>query len=301
MFPVTDNSETIIACLQQAAREAQVEIRLERGLQKIKKEGKGFKILLSNEEMVIADTLLIATGSAPKIYPLLEELGHSIVPLVPSLFTFNVPDSPLLDLAGVSMSDVQVRLPDIGMMQQGPLLITHWGFSGPAVLKLSAWAARELHALDYQTKMEINWIPRLSEEEVRLTLSQAKQSGPAKLVMSDALFELPKQLWKKLTQLSGINLDLRWAMLSNKQLSSLIHHLRAGSFSIQGKTIYKQEFVTCGGVALNEVNFKTLESRLCPHLFFAGEILNIDGITGGFNFQNAWTTGWIAGSSMGLI
>ncbi|WP_075883321.1 NAD(P)/FAD-dependent oxidoreductase [Candidatus Protochlamydia sp. W-9] len=300
MFPVTDQSETIIACLQQAAREARIDIRLERAVQRIIKEEKEFILHLSNEEILICDKLLMATGSAPKLYPLLEELGHTIIPLVPSLFTFNVPDSPLLDLAGVSLPFAQVRLVDEGIMQQGPLLLTHWGFSGPAVLKLSAWAARELHTLNYKTKMEINWLPNLSEEEIRQTFSKMKRSNPAKLVMSESLFELPKQLWKRLAQLSSIDADLRWAMLSNKHLSSFITYLRASPFLIQGKTTYKQEFVTCGGVALNEVNFKTLESRRCPHLFFAGEILNIDGITGGFNFQNAWTTGWIAGCSMGM-
>lgn len=301
MFPITDNSETIIACLQQAARQAGVEMRLECGIQHIVKEENEFKLSLTNGEILACDRLLMATGSAPKIYPLLELLGHSIVPLVPSLFTFNIPDSPLTELAGVSVSPVCVNLIDLGLTQTGPLLITHWGVSGPAVLKLSAWAARELHALDYRSRVEINWLPELTEEELRQIIGRMKQTNPAKQVGTESPFELPKQLWKTFVQLAGIEQELRWSMLSNKHVHALLAQIRTSCFQIQGKTTYKQEFVTCGGVNLSEVNFKTMESRRCPGLFFAGEILNIDGITGGFNFQNAWTTSWIAGQSMGML
>ncbi|WP_068469595.1 NAD(P)/FAD-dependent oxidoreductase [Candidatus Protochlamydia phocaeensis] len=300
MFPTTDSSETIIACLQAEARRLGVQIRLECGVQQIDRLEEGFRLTLSNEEELTCDRILIATGSSSKMYPLLEKLGHTIVPLVPSLFTFNLPQSPLTDLAGVSVPLAQVKLTKLGFEQTGPLLITHWGLSGPAVLKLSAWAARELHALDYQTDVVINWLPQLTEEALRQALSQHKQANPAKQIGSEAPVNLPKQLWKRLVQLAGIEQELRWSTLSNKHTQALINQLRASTFHIQGKTTYKQEFVTCGGVALEEVNFKTMESRRCPHLFFAGEVLNIDGITGGFNFQNAWTTSWIAGQSMGI-
>lgn len=302
MFPITDSSETIIQCLLQEAKRMGIEVCLECGIQHIARRSQGgFHIELSNGTSLECDRLLMATGSTSKIYPLLEELGHTVVPLVPSLFTFNIPDSPLLDLAGIAISPVEVTLPQLGFEQTGPLLLTHWGLSGPAVLKLSAWAARELHAADYQTRIVINWVPLLTEEALRQILLNVKGSQAARQVSTEAPVDLPKQLWRRLVHLAGISEELRWAALSHKQLQSLIAKLRSTTLHIQGKTTYKQEFVTCGGVALEEVNFKTMESRCCPGLFLAGEILNIDGITGGFNFQNAWTTGWIAGQSMGIL
>jgi predicted Rossmann fold flavoprotein len=300
MFPVTDNSETIISCLQQEAAKLGVEIRLLCGINKIEQMTEGFTLHLTNGETLIGDRLLIATGSASKVYPLLESLGHTVVPLVPSLFTFNIPSSPLEDLAGISLSNVHLKIPEIRQEQTGPFLITHWGFSGPAVLKLSAWGARELHAIDYQATLLVNWIPSYSEEELKQKLMEIKQEQASRLVASESPLLLPKQLWKRLVQFAEIDPDQRWSTLSKKQLQSLLSQLRVGSFAIRGKTTYKQEFVTCGGINLDEVNFKTMESRICPGLYFAGEILNIDGITGGFNFQNAWTTGWIAGQSMGI-
>lgn len=300
MFPITDSSETIINCLQAEARHVGVNIWLESGVQEIKFQERKFYLTLNNEKQLIADRILFATGSAPQMYPLLKNLGHTIVPLVPSLFTFNIPNSPLIDLAGIAVSPAHLQLPAIGIEQEGPLLITHWGFSGPAVLKLSAWAARELHALDYKTTVVINWLPERSKEDLRQHFLKIKQTYPAKQIGTDSFLPLPKQLWKRLAQLAAIENEQRWANLSNPQLNHLMEQLNASTFQIQGKTTYKQEFVTCGGIKLEEVNFKTMESRRCPHLFFAGEVLNIDGITGGFNFQNAWTTGWIAGQSMGL-
>lgn len=298
MFPITDSSETIIACLYHEAKKMGVDIRLEAGIQEIQKEENQFLLTLSNGETIVGDTLLMATGSAPKVYALLEGLGHTVVPLVPSLFTFNVPDSPLLELAGVSVNPVQVKLPTLDLEQTGPVLITHWGFSGPAVLKLSAWGARELHAVDYRTELELNWIPEHTEEAARHLLCQAKDEYAQRQVGTDPLFDLPKQLWRKIVQQAEVEAEQRWSTVSKKQLNGLLCQLRKSAFQIQGKTTYKQEFVTCGGISLEEVDFKTMQSRRCPGLYFAGEILNIDGITGGFNFQNAWTTGWIAGQSM---
>jgi predicted Rossmann fold flavoprotein len=233
------------------------------------------------------------------MYSLMQQLGHTIIPLVPSLFTFNIPTSPFLDLAGISVNPVSVSLPSLGIEYTGPLLCTHWGLSGPVILKLSAWAARELYNAKYQMPVKLNWVPDFSEEELKQLFSQIKNKYSARLVSGEIPFPLPKQLWKKLLSLADIEEECRWSSFSHKHMHALIQQLRATNLSIHGKTTYKQEFVTCGGVALEEVNFKTMESRCCPGLFFAGEVLNIDGVTGGFNFQNAWTTSWIAGQAMG--
>lgn len=298
MFPATDQSETIINCLLNEAKHVGVELLLEHGIQSIQQDSHRFILELTNGQKLTCDRLLIATGSTPKIYPMIEKLGHTIIPLVPSLFTFNIPDSPFLDLAGVAVSSASVQLPQWNLEQKGPLLLTHWGLSGPAVLKLSAWGARELHSVDYQTQVIINWLPNFSKEELRQRLQECKSQLVTRQVGTEALFSLPKQLWKRFLNLAGIPEDLRWAVLSHKHIQGLMEQLCSSKLNIQGKTTYKQEFVTCGGVALEEVNFKTMESRRCPGLYFAGEVLNIDGVTGGFNFQNAWTTGWIAGHSM---
>ncbi len=300
MFPTTDSSETIIACLQNAARKAKVDVRTETGIDQINKKENGFELSLSDGTVLTCHRLLVASGSTPKMYPLLEKLGHTIVPLVPSLFTFNIPDSPFLELAGISVPQAKVTLPHLSQEQTGPLLITHWGFSGPAVLKLSAWAARELHQLNYKTEVKINWLPSLSVGELQQVLSECKQKQAAKQMGSEPPLPLPKQLWRKILSLADIISEARWSTLSNQQMQTLITLIHGTSCQIDGKTTYKQEFVTCGGISLNEVNFKTMESRRCPGLFFAGEVLDVDGVTGGFNFQNAWTTGWIAGQSMGV-
>lgn len=300
MFPTTDSSETIINCLLQEAKRLHVDIGLEQGIQRILPQSpQGFQLEMTNGNILSCDRLLLATGSTSKIYPLLQEMGHTIVPLVPSLFTFNLPASPFLDLAGISVSPVEVQLPALNFTQTGPLLLTHWGMSGPAVLKLSAWAARALHAIDYQTIVSVNWLPTYKEEELRQLLLVTKQQEAARQVGTESPVALPKQLWKKLVRLAEISEEQRWATLAHKQMQALLKLLRSTELQLQGKTTYKQEFVTCGGVALEEVNFKTMESKRCPGLYFAGEILNIDGVTGGFNFQNAWTTGWIAGMAMG--
>lgn len=298
MFPITDQSETIIRCLEKAAAEAGVKIWTECGVNQIEYIEKGFRLSLTNGSQLDCQRLLFATGSHPKTYELLERLGHRIVPLVPSLFTFNIPTSPLHELTGISCPQVKVYLPQINKEQTGPLLITHWGISGPAVLKLSAWAARELHALDYNIEVVLDWLPQLSEAALRQILAEAKTSLKLKLVQNESPLALPKQLWKKMVELAEVNAEQRWSHLSAKHIQGLVNLIKSMTLKVSGKTTYKQEFVTCGGVDLKEVNFKTMESKICPGLFFAGEVLNIDGVTGGFNFQNAWTTGWIAGSKL---
>lgn len=299
MFPITDSSETIIHCLINEAKRHKVEIRTETGVNDIIPHADGFDLSLHNGSSLACQRLLIASGSNAKTWDLLVKLGHTIVSPIPSLFTFNVPSSPLLELAGISMPKVHLTIKNSPFEQTGPLLITHWGFSGPAVLKLSAWGARWLHEKNYKATLEINWLPNFSKEEVKELLVQFKKQFPSRLVINEGPTEFPRNLWKKFVEAAEITPTLRWAHLSAVQSNALLKILTEHQFDIEGKTTYKEEFVTSGGVALNEVHFKTMQSKLYSRLYFAGETLDIDGVTGGFNFQNAWTTAFIAGNSMG--
>lgn len=296
MFPTTDDSETIIHTLLNEARSLGVEIRLKQHVTSITRHNENFLIELK-EGSSICKNLILATGSNPQGWALAEHLGHTITPPVPSLFTFNIPSSPLKELSGVSVEKVTLSLPGFNSTQTGPLLITHFGFSGPAALKLSAWAARFLHKHQYRCELLVNWLPDLSKEEIYHQLSGLKKSAAQKTLISENPFKLPKNLWKTLLQKYPDQLNKNFADLSLKFFHTLAEDLLQSSYLIEGKTTHKEEFVTCGGIVLKEIHFKTMESKICPHLFFAGEILDIDGVTGGFNFQNAWTTGFIAGSS----
>ncbi|MDE3055754.1 MAG: NAD(P)/FAD-dependent oxidoreductase [Verrucomicrobiota bacterium] len=294
MFPMTDSSETIIDCLMQAASTAGVEIHKKKNPLSIQKKEGQFFIQLGNEELV-ADQLVLATGSSSSGYLFAKSLGHPIVEPVPSLFTLNVPTSPLLDLSGISIPDAILTLKTSNFRQRGPLLLTHWGFSGPAVLKLSAWAARKIHELDYRDTLLINWTASSNAETLYQTLLQQKASSPLQTLPP----LLPHKLLHRLCEALCIDPAIPLAKLPNKTLLQLACKLHADPYAVEEKTTYKQEFVTAGGVDLKSVDFKTMQSRITPGLFFAGEILNIDGVTGGFNFQNAWTTGWLAGTAMG--
>lgn len=298
IFPITDNSETIISCLMAQARAAKVQIRTECSIVSVDRLEDKFILATALGEQIQADDLLVCTGSAPKAQEWLQKLGHTIISPVPSLFTFNVPDSPLLELAGVSVPHILAKIEQTSLAQEGPILLTHWGFSGPAILKLSAWGARILHDLNYRAVLSINWLPMLTQEEILKDMHACKQATPSRLIGNESPFSLPKQLWKKLTAAAGISVELKWIDASKKQLNQLAMELQKSCYQINGKSTYKEEFVTCGGVKLDEVNFKTMESRICPNLYFAGEVLDIDGVTGGFNFQNAWTTSWIAGQAI---
>lgn len=298
MFPISDTSQTIVDCLMSEARLAGVEIRLRQHIEKIEKcTPNSFCISFADGQTIECHFLLLATGSNKDGYEIAKTFGHTIIPPVPSLFTFNIPSFPLEDLAGITVEKVLLRIKDSRLQQEGPLLITHWGFSGPAALKLSAWGARHLHDLNYQTTLLINWLPEFSRQELLDFLLDLKQRNPSQTMMREHQ-SIPKYLWKRLLELAGIDSQKRLADIPNKQLMSLAERLQSDPYTVEGKTTYKQEFVTCGGVSLDEINFKTMESRLCPGLYFAGEILDIDGVTGGFNFQNAWTTGWIAGNAI---
>lgn len=298
MFPVTDSSETIIQCLMQAAEQARVQIKKQSPIESIEKQPGGeFILSFKDGSNFVCNRLLLATGSNKDGYEFARQLGHSIIPPVPSLFTFNIPSFALQELAGISAEEVLLKIDGGQRQQNGPLLITHWGFSGPAALKLSAWEARYLHGLDYKANLLINWVPQYSKQALLTLLLEIKQKSKT-LIVNENPFRFAKQLWKKLLDRAAIDSEKRFADIPNKLLISLAEKLQADKYEINGKTTYKQEFVTCGGVALDEINFKTMESRVCPGLYFAGEILDIDGVTGGFNFQNAWSTGWIAGNSM---
>ena len=296
MFPVSNSSETIINCFMEEVRRLGIEVLQNHPVKSLRKSGESWDIKTSSEEFQ-AKKVLVATGSNPKIWNLMEKLGHTIVPAVPSLFTFNCKDNRIEELAGVA-SYAEVAVVGEKLESEGPLLITHWGFSGPGILKLSAWGARILHDLKYSFKIEVNWLPGKSEEEVFENLVQLKQQLAKQKLIKYSQFELPKRLWQNLVKAAGIEESLIWADLNKKQLISLSKQLVKGIFQINGKSTFKDEFVTAGGVDLKEVNFKTFESKKQSNLFFAGEILNIDAITGGFNFQNAWTGGYLAAKAM---
>jgi len=287
IFPCSDSSQSIIDCLMKEASSLGVEIHLKQRIDSIAKTDTGFTV-----GPFSCHALLLATGSGPDGHAWAKELGHTIQSPVPSLFTFNVPTSPLKELSGISVESAELTLPGSPLKQKGPLLITHFGFSGPAALKLSAWGARYLHEHNYKVPLAINWLPHFSLSQISAQLMEAKKKHPEKTLLTENLFELPKNLWKSL-----VGDDRRLNDFSLKELEILAKRLHEDIYQVEGKTTHKEEFVTCGGVTLKEVNFKTMESKICPGLFFAGEILDIDGVTGGFNFQNAWTTGYIAGHS----
>lgn len=304
MFPVTDNSATVVNCLLTAAKDAGVELRTETPVVAVdpvsetEEKGSGFELELKSGEMLECDRLLLATGSNPRGYKIAKSLGHTIEPAVPSLFTFNIKDARLEDLAGVAVKTARFRLPEAKLEQTGPVLVTHWGVSGPAVLKLSAWGARFLHDCRYSTPLVINWLPEYKIEVLREQMQAVRSQLPRKAIATSCPFPVPRRLWERLLEAKEIDPQKRWSELSNKRINQLIAEITQSRYQITGKGVFKEEFVTCGGVALKEVQFKTMESRCCPGLFFAGEILDIDGVTGGFNFQSAWTTSWLAGQAI---
>ena len=303
MFPITDDSATIANCLLETAKEYGVNLRPNSPVKSLQKLENQFWVELKNGEILKGDRVLIATGSNPMGYRWAKALGHQVQEPVPSLFTFNIKDPRLTDLAGIAVENVRVSLlnPEQKKLEQmGPLLITHWGVSGPAILKLSAWGARLLHDHKYQMPLIINWLPNYNRETLQAILLETKQSQPRKQILTVSPVEIPKRLWQSLVTFIGIDSKMVWADLSKKALNNLLIELLQGEYLIRGKGVFKEEFVTCGGVNLSEINFKTMESKKCPGLFFAGEVLDIDGVTGGFNFQSAWTTGWLAGQAIGI-
>lgn len=300
MFPVTDSSQTIIDCLMREANRYGVEIRMMSEVGSLKSEERQFKIELSDLRHLTSDFVCVACGGYPKSsqFEWLRALGHSISEPVPSLFTFNMPGHPITQLMGVSVPGAQVKIAGAKLEAKGPLLITHWGMSGPVILRLSAWGARELAAGNYRFTAIVNWLPEYNENSLREYIQQLRFDIASQKMGHRNPFNLPQRLWAFLLQQSGIDEEKRWADLPAKEQNKLITHCCAHPFAVQGKTTFKEEFVTAGGIELAGVDANTMQSKLVPGLFFAGEILDVDGITGGFNFQHAWTSGYVAASSM---
>ncbi|MCG2419329.1 NAD(P)/FAD-dependent oxidoreductase [Aequorivita sp. F47161] len=300
MFPVSDSSKTIIDCFLSETKRLGVEVLLSQSVKTIQKETNYFTINTATD-VFSAEKIVVATGSNPKIWQLLESLGHTVVAAVPSLFTFNIKDGRIIDLPGLS-TEASVKVLDkkgkMVLESNGPLLITHWGMSGPAILKLSAWGARILEPLKYNFNIEVNWLNALSEKDVLDSLKELKAFQGKQTIFKYAQFDLPKRLWQSIVKASGIDDRLTWAEATRKNLQNIANQLTAAIFQVNGKSTFKEEFVTAGGVDLKEINFKTFESRICQNLYFAGEVLNIDAITGGFNFQSAWTGGFIVSQNL---
>ncbi len=299
MFPDTNTSETIVQCLLQEAGRAGVKIMKNIQILEIIKGTTEFQLTDASGDVFSCKKLIIATGgnSKEQAYEWLTKLGHTIMKPVPSLFTFNIPDDPVTDLMGISVPQAKVKIKQAKFELEGPLLITHWGFSGPVILKASAIAARILHESNYNFTVSINWLPKYTEEKLRIEFSNQRTEHASKAVFTTP-FELPRRLWEHFLIRSGIDKNTRWADLTKKNITDLINCMLHNEYTVKGKTTFKEEFVTCGGIKLKEINFARMESKIIPDLFFAGEVIDVDGITGGFNFQHAWSTGWIAANSL---
>jgi predicted Rossmann fold flavoprotein len=302
MFPVTNSSQTIIDCLLREVNKYGVEIRMMSDVKSLKlEENEQFMLELSDSRLLTADFICIATGgySKPSQFEWLKQLGHTVAEPVPSLFTFNMPGNAITKLMGVSVPEAHVKITGSNLSSKGPLLITHWGMSGPAILRLSAWGARQLATNNWQFAIVVNWLPEYNENTLREQFQQLRFDIAAQKIGSRNPFNLPQRLWQYLLQECGIDEEKRWADLPVKEQNKLISHCCAQEFKVQGKTTFKEEFVTAGGVQLSEIDVNTMQSKVMPNVFFAGEILDVDGITGGFNFQHAWTSGFIAAVGVG--
>ncbi|HZF64385.1 MAG TPA: NAD(P)/FAD-dependent oxidoreductase [Chitinophagaceae bacterium] len=307
MFPESDSSESVVHCLMQQANMLGIQIRMNAEITHISTEQVGaekrFIATLSGSNSIVANFVCVAAGGYPKssMFNWLRQLGHSAVDPIPSLFTFNLPKHNITKLMGVSVERARVKIAGSKLKEEGPLLITHWGLSGPVVLRLSAWGARELALCNYQFSIHINWLPAFQEQQLKEQFSAFRSHQPHKKLLNLNVFSLPARLWEFLLIESGISEESRISDLPIKAENLLIKHLTDYTANVSGKTTFKEEFVTAGGIALNEVDVNTMMSRKIPMLFFAGEILDVDGITGGFNFQNAWTSGWISGKTIAAL
>jgi predicted Rossmann fold flavoprotein len=296
MFPVTDNSQSIINCLLRETDNLGISIQLHQSIIGIEKENNKFKLTL-RDKTIYADKVIIATGGSPKSegFDWLGKFGHTVESPVPSLFTFNMPGEPIKSLPGVSVDNASVRIPGTKLRTEGPLLITHWGMSGPAILKLSAWGARILKDFNYGFTIQVNWLGSMNEDKAREVLMEESRLHPKKKISNVNPFQLPNRLYIFLLSKIGIKPEMTLEEMGNKNRNRLRNTLLNDEYKVEGKTTFKEEFVTCGGISLQDVSIDTMESKKCSGLYFAGEVLDIDGVTGGFNFQAAWTTGFIAG------
>ena len=301
VFPISDRSETIIDCLLGEAAHLNIETIPRAPVESIQAREAGFELVLRDGRQVTSANLVLASGGERGGYRMAAELGHTVAVPVPSLFTFKIEDARLAGLAGLSVPDAKVRLPEFRLEQRGPVLITHWGLSGPAVLRLSAWGARALAESGYQAELCVNWLADLNNEALPGRLADFKAENGRKAIYGrDPLGLLPLRLWKSLAAAAGIGEEQTWASASRVQIQNLSNEMSFGRYQVLGKGEFKEEFVTCGGISLDEVDFRRMESKKIPGLFLAGEVLDIDGVTGGFNLQSAWTTGWIAGQAAAL-
>lgn len=300
MFPITDDSQTIIDCVWQQMMQNKVQVKYHKSIDRIIKAREQIQLHFNDDTTFLADKVLIACGGFPKHdqYKWLVETGHTIQTPVPSLFTFNMPKHPITELMGVAVPDATVRITGTKISEHGPLLITHWGMSGPAVLRTSAWAARELSERNYEFNIQINWLLDVTEEELKEQLLDIRREQGKQSVGNKNPFNLPKRLWEYQLKNAGINEETKWGELPAAAQNKMINFLIRDAYDVKGKTTFKEEFVTCGGVKLSEIDPQTMESRVMKGLYFAGEILDVDGITGGFNFQHAWSSGFIASQSM---
>jgi predicted Rossmann fold flavoprotein len=302
MFPSTNESQTIINCLLNEADRYAVKVLMQTDIKSIEKKDDKFILATATNKEFIADDLCIACGGFPKanMFQWLTMLGHTIETPVPSLFTFNMPGNKICSLMGLSVPMATVKIMGTKLVEQGPLLITHWGMSGPAILKLSAWGARTLADASYQFTIMVNWLSNYTEQSLRESWHDLRNELAAQKMANKNPFGLPNRLWNHLLGLSEIKEEMRWADLPSKEQNKLIKNITSGEFVVAGKTTFKEEFVTCGGIKLNEIDPNTMQSKKIPHLYFVGEIMDIDGVTGGFNFQNAWTSGWIAAKAIAV-
>lgn len=297
MFPITDDSQTIIDCLLKEVHKLSIYINQKISVLSVERNRNGFNLKINDGKTYFFDKIVVATGGSPKLdsYLWLKELGHNIEPPVPSLFTFNMPRESIKSLMGVVVPNVTATIQGTKYQQSGSLLITHWGMSGPAILKLSAFAARHLQQKNYEFSVRINWVNQLNEEKLRDQLDDRLTDVKKRKISNTNPFDLPSRLWSFLLQKSGVDSEIRWDEIGKKQTNKLVNIVLNDNYTVRGKTTFKEEFVTCGGISLSDISPNTMESKVCPGLYFAGEIMDIDGITGGFNFQAAWTTGFIAG------
>ena len=300
MFPATNDSQTIINCLLQEADKYGVKILLQTEIKIIEKNAALFILTTSNRKKLEAEYLCVACGGYPKsaMFDWLSALGHTIETPVPSLFTFNMPGNKISALMGLSVPMATVKIMGTKLIEKGPLLITHWGMSGPAILKLSAWGARTLADASYKFTIMVNWLSDDTEQSLRASWHNLRNELAAQKMANKNPFGMPNRLWNYLLVLSEIKEETRWGDLPSKEQNKLIKNLTAGEFIVNGKTTFKDEFVTCGGIKLSEIDPNSMQSKKIEQLYFAGEIMDIDGVTGGFNFQNAWTSGWIAANAI---
>ncbi len=300
MFPVTDNSQTIIDCFLNECKKNKIVIKLGMAVDNVVKSKDGFTITCKGGEELKCDYFIIASGGYPNqsSYDWIKRLGHKIISPVPSLFTLNIPNSALRGLEGLAIAHAQIKLQGTKFMEEGPMIITHWGLSGPAVIRLSAWAAEYFFEKKYTVAVTVCLLPKHSQQSLHTVFDEMKKKLPQRKIYSKCFDEIPQRLWERMCELAQIKEETVMANISKKQVSLLVENLLALKLDVLGKTTFKEEFVTCGGVDLLQVDMKTMESKQVDNLFFAGEVLNVDGITGGFNFQAAWTGAWLAAAAI---